>query len=58
MRIKASRTEIARSLQGNWRPELLFVLQQEVEMYDTYQRRIAECDQSFFSTKVVSNIPM
>jgi transposase len=24
---------------------LLFVLQQEVEMYDTYQRRIAECDQ-------------
>jgi hypothetical protein len=23
----------------------LFVLQQEVEMYDTYQRRIAECDQ-------------
>ena len=28
-----------------WRPELLFVLQQEVEMYDTYQKRITECDQ-------------
>jgi hypothetical protein len=27
------------------RPELLFVLQQEVAMYDTYQQRIAECDQ-------------
>jgi transposase len=44
-RIHASREEIAKSLEGNWRPELLFVLQQEVEMYDTYQRRIAECDQ-------------
>jgi transposase len=36
---------IAKSLEGNWRPELLFLLQQEVEMYDVYQRRIAECDQ-------------
>jgi len=44
-RIHASREEVAKSLEGNWRPELLFVLQQEVEMYDTYQRRIAECDQ-------------
>jgi transposase len=44
-RIHASREEIAKSLEGNWRPELLFVLQQEVEMYDTYQQRIAECDQ-------------
>jgi transposase len=44
-RIQASRREIAKSLEGNWRPELLFVLGQEVEMYDTYQRRVAECDQ-------------
>jgi len=44
-RIHASKEEIAKSLEGNWRQELLFVLQQEVEMYDTYQRRIAECDQ-------------
>jgi transposase len=44
-RIHASREEVAKSLEGNWRPELLFVLQQEVAMYDTYQRRIAECDQ-------------
>jgi transposase len=43
--IQASLEEVAKSLEGNWRPELLFVLQQEVEMYDTYQRRIAECDQ-------------
>jgi len=44
-RIQASRAEIAKSLEGTWRPELIFVLQQELEMYDTYQRRIAECDQ-------------
>jgi len=44
-RIHASPEEIAKSLEGNWRPELLFVLQQEVDMYDTYQKRIAECDQ-------------
>ena len=44
-RIQASRTEIAKSLEGTWRSELIFVLQQELEMYDTYQRRIAECDQ-------------
>ena len=42
--IRASREEIAQSLEGNWRPELLFVLKQEVEMYDAYQQRIAECD--------------
>jgi transposase len=35
--IQASREEVAKSLEGNWRPELLFVLQQEVEMYGTYQ---------------------
>jgi len=36
---------MTKSLEGNWRPELIFVLQQEIEMYDAYQRRIAECDQ-------------
>jgi transposase len=43
--IQASRGEIAKSLEGNWRPELIFVLQQEIEMYDVYQQRIIECDQ-------------
>jgi transposase len=42
--IRAGREEIVKSLEGNWRPELLFVLKQEMEMYDTYQRKIAECD--------------
>jgi len=43
-RIHASREEIAKSLEGHWRPELLFVLQQEIQMYDIYQERITECD--------------
>jgi hypothetical protein len=43
--VKASRRVIAKSLKGNWREELLFVLKQEVEMYRMYQERIAGCDQ-------------
>jgi hypothetical protein len=31
-RIQASRAEIARSLEGTWRPELLFVLEQSLEL--------------------------
>jgi transposase len=42
--VKASRKLIAKSLQGNWREELLFVLQQEVELYRNYRERIAACD--------------
>jgi transposase len=37
--------EMAKSLEGNWRQELILVLQQEIDMYDTYRRRIDECDQ-------------
>ena len=44
-RVHASPEEIAKSLEGNWHPELRFVLQQEVDMYDIYQKRITECDQ-------------
>jgi transposase len=61
--IQASREEVAKSLEGNWRPELLFVLQQEVEMYDTYQLRINECDHQLqkhlasFSEIVLSPAP-
>ena len=44
-RIQASRAEIARSLEGTWRPELLFVLEQNLDLYDTYLKKIMECDQ-------------
>jgi hypothetical protein len=45
VRIQASRKEIAKSLEGNWRPELVFVLQQEVALHEAYRQRITECDQ-------------
>jgi transposase len=44
--IHATQDTIAKSLEGTWQPDLLFVLQQEVAMYDAYQQRIAECDQA------------
>lgn len=44
-RIRASHQEIARSLEGTWREELLFVMAQSLELYDTYQEKIQLCDQ-------------
>jgi transposase len=32
-RIHATKEEIAKSLQGNWRPELLFIVRQQLEIY-------------------------
>lgn len=43
-RVQASEEEIAHSLEGNWREEVLFELQQAVEAYDFHQRQIAACD--------------
>src|SRR5262249_10638988 len=43
-RVKASQEEIARSLQGNWQEDLLFILQQEEEGYEFCQTQIAACD--------------
>lgn len=45
-RVKAGKEEIAKSLEGNWRPELLFVLRQQRDLYREYQKRIRECDEA------------
>jgi hypothetical protein len=42
--VKAKREDIAKSLEGNWRPELLFILRQQLELYQVYQRKITDCD--------------
>lgn len=44
-RIKASEQEVARSLEGNWREDMLFELRQAVDAYDFLQKQMAECDQ-------------
>jgi len=43
-RVKASEEQIAQSLEGNWQPDLLFLLKQEQDGYEFCQRQIAECD--------------
>jgi transposase len=44
-RSQRSEAEIAQALQGDYRQEHLFVLQQELQLYDVYQTQIAACDQ-------------
>ena len=43
-RIKADEKTIAKSLQGHWREEHIFELDQALELYRFYQDKIAECD--------------
>jgi len=43
-RVKASKHEIARSLEGNWEEDLLFVLRQEQDGYEFCQKQMVECD--------------
>ena len=42
--VRATPADIARSLEGNWREELLFVLRQHVEFYRIYQEKVTDCD--------------
>jgi transposase len=45
-RCRASRTEIIAALTGHYRPEHLFVLQQNLELFDTCQVQLAACDRA------------
>ena len=42
--VKASREEVARSLEGNWRDDLLFELRQAVKSYHFAHLQMRECD--------------
>jgi transposase len=44
-RIKRSANELAAAWEGNYREDLLFVLKQELSLYQTYQQQIQQCDQ-------------
>src|SRR5262249_58256624 len=41
---KRTEEEIARALQGTWRPEHLFALKQALQLYDFYQKQLRECE--------------
>ena len=43
-RCHASEAELVAALTGNYRPEHLFALQQNLELFDFYQRQLAACD--------------
>jgi len=43
-RCRASKTEIVAALTGNYRPEHVFVLQQNLELFDACQAQLAACD--------------
>jgi transposase len=43
-RVQASREEVARSLEGNWREDVLFELQQAVDSYQFAHRQMQQCD--------------
>ncbi|MDQ1473496.1 MAG: transposase [Bryobacterales bacterium] len=45
VRIQASEEEIAHSLEGNWRKDVLFELKQMLKGCDFCQKQIAECDE-------------
>jgi transposase len=44
-RVKSTEEVIAKSLEGNWRADLLFVLKQESESHASFQAKIRECDE-------------
>jgi transposase len=51
--VKASREEVARSLEGNWRADLLFELRQAVDSYHFAHQQMRACDrrlQSFLAS--------
>ena len=48
-RTKADEKTIAKSLQGHWRQEHIFELTQALELYRTYQGKIAQCDREIES---------
>lgn len=44
-RVRASREEVARSLEGTWREDLVFELRQAVDAYAFSQGQMRDCDQ-------------
>ncbi len=48
-RCRASEDEIAAALTGNYRPEHVFALRQNLELYESYQHQIGRCDEAIES---------
>jgi transposase len=48
-RIQASEEEMAKSLEGTWRPEQLAILKRQLEDWDHLQKQMAACDKDLQS---------
>jgi len=46
---KKDAATVARALEGNWREEHLFALRQAVELFDSYQAKVHDCDQQILT---------
>ena len=59
-RCEASEEEIMQSLQGNWKEDVLFELQQAVDAYDFYQRQMKQCDQQLrrYMSALPTHVPV
>ena len=64
-RCRASEAEIIAALTGNYRPEHMFVLQQNLELFDMCQTQLAACDraiqhhlQALTATRVEPSAPL
>jgi transposase len=59
-RITSSAEQIAKALEGDYRQEHLFALQQAVELYDVYQQKIQACDRQIehYLTQLDSKIDL
>jgi len=49
-RIQASKAVIAKSLEGNWKEELLYALQTALASHEFYQQQIEQCEQKITET--------
>ena len=59
-RIRRSKTEIAAALTGDYREEHIFVLQQELSLWEFYQAQIAACDRQIeqYLNKLVDKVDL
>src|SRR5882724_10550111 len=53
--IRASREVVRQSLEGNYRPEFLFIIRQSLEQYRGLQRLVGECEQE--TAKLLDEAP-
>ncbi len=58
-RVRKSRQEIAQSLHGNWREDLLFEVKECLSLYRLYEKKLEECDkhlEKVFGTMEVHHV--